>query len=85
MRLGPRVLRTETAGIVALAVLQALWGDLHVAAGTPQPRAFPRAIISSSRSKSGISGYSLTMRTWQITGAALAEAARVVGVHDVRR
>jgi 16S rRNA (uracil1498-N3)-methyltransferase len=29
VRLGPRVLRTETAGIVALAVLQALWGDLN--------------------------------------------------------
>ena len=29
VRLGPRVLRTETAGIVALAVLQALWGDLQ--------------------------------------------------------
>ncbi len=28
VRLGPRVLRTETAGIVALAVLQAFWGDL---------------------------------------------------------
>jgi 16S rRNA (uracil1498-N3)-methyltransferase len=28
VRLGPRVLRTETAGIVALAVLQATWGDL---------------------------------------------------------
>lgn len=28
VRLGPRVLRTETAGMVALAVLQALWGDL---------------------------------------------------------
>lgn len=27
--LGPRVLRTETAGIAALAVLQALWGDLQ--------------------------------------------------------
>jgi 16S rRNA (uracil1498-N3)-methyltransferase len=27
-RLGPRVLRTETAGIVALAVLQSRWGDL---------------------------------------------------------
>jgi len=26
--LGPRVLRTETAGLVALAVLQARWGDL---------------------------------------------------------
>jgi 16S rRNA (uracil1498-N3)-methyltransferase len=29
VRLGPRVLRTETAGIAALAVLQALWGDLQ--------------------------------------------------------
>jgi 16S rRNA (uracil1498-N3)-methyltransferase len=28
VRLGPRVLRTETAGIVALTVLQAMWGDL---------------------------------------------------------
>ncbi len=28
IRLGPRVLRTETAGVVALAVLQARWGDL---------------------------------------------------------
>lgn len=29
VRLGPRVLRTETAAIVALATLQALWGDLR--------------------------------------------------------
>jgi 16S rRNA (uracil1498-N3)-methyltransferase len=29
MRLGPRVLRTETAAVVALTVLQALWGDLQ--------------------------------------------------------
>jgi 16S rRNA (uracil1498-N3)-methyltransferase len=29
VRLGPRVLRTETAGIVALTVLQSLWGDLQ--------------------------------------------------------
>lgn len=27
-RLGPRILRTETAGLVALAVLQTRWGDL---------------------------------------------------------
>lgn len=27
MRMGPRVLRTETAGVAALAALQALWGD----------------------------------------------------------
>jgi 16S rRNA (uracil1498-N3)-methyltransferase len=29
VRLGPRVLRTETAGVAALAVLQARWGDLR--------------------------------------------------------
>jgi 16S rRNA (uracil1498-N3)-methyltransferase len=28
VRLGPRVLRTETAGMAALAAIQALWGDL---------------------------------------------------------
>lgn len=28
VRLGPRVLRTETAGVVALTVVQTLWGDL---------------------------------------------------------
>jgi len=28
VRLGPRVLRTETAGVVALSVLQSRWGDL---------------------------------------------------------
>ncbi len=27
VRLGPRVLRTETAGLAALAVMQAMWGD----------------------------------------------------------
>lgn len=27
LRLGPRVLRTETAGVAALAAMQALWGD----------------------------------------------------------
>jgi 16S rRNA (uracil1498-N3)-methyltransferase len=32
-RLGPRVLRTETAGLAALAALQATCGDLHDAAG----------------------------------------------------
>ena len=29
VRLGPRVLRTETASVVALSVLQAMWGDLQ--------------------------------------------------------
>lgn len=29
LRLGPRVLRTETAALTALAALQAIWGDLH--------------------------------------------------------
>lgn len=28
LRLGPRLLRTETAGVVALALMQAWWGDL---------------------------------------------------------
>jgi 16S rRNA (uracil1498-N3)-methyltransferase len=27
IRLGPRILRTETAGVAALAAIQALWGD----------------------------------------------------------
>ena len=27
VRMGPRVLRTETAGLAALAVMQAMWGD----------------------------------------------------------
>jgi 16S rRNA U1498 N3-methylase RsmE len=29
VRLGPRILRTETAALAMLAGLQALWGDLH--------------------------------------------------------
>jgi 16S rRNA (uracil1498-N3)-methyltransferase len=29
VRVGPRVLRTETAGVAALAAVQALWGDLR--------------------------------------------------------
>ena len=29
VRLGPRVLRTETAPLAALAAIQALWGDLR--------------------------------------------------------
>ena len=29
MRLGPRVLRTETAPLVALSVLGARWGDIN--------------------------------------------------------
>jgi len=29
VRFGPRVLRTETAGVAALAAVQALWGDLR--------------------------------------------------------
>jgi 16S rRNA (uracil1498-N3)-methyltransferase len=34
VHLGPRILRTETAGVAALAVIQALWGDLKsVASG----------------------------------------------------
>lgn len=33
VRLGPRVLRTETAGLAALAVIQCLWGDFRGEAG----------------------------------------------------
>jgi 16S rRNA (uracil1498-N3)-methyltransferase len=29
VRLGPRILRTETAALAMLASLQALWGDLR--------------------------------------------------------
>ncbi|MGB4912752.1 MAG: RsmE family RNA methyltransferase, partial [Candidatus Dechloromonas phosphoritropha] len=29
VRMGPRTLRTETAGLAALAVMQALWGDFR--------------------------------------------------------
>lgn len=29
VRLGPRILRTETAAVVALSILQGLWGDLR--------------------------------------------------------
>jgi 16S rRNA (uracil1498-N3)-methyltransferase len=29
VRLGPRILRTETAPLAALAAMQALWGDLR--------------------------------------------------------
>ena len=28
IKFGPRILRTETAAVSALAVLQAMWGDL---------------------------------------------------------
>jgi 16S rRNA (uracil1498-N3)-methyltransferase len=31
--LGPRILRTETAGVAALAALQILWGDFDRPAG----------------------------------------------------
>jgi 16S rRNA (uracil1498-N3)-methyltransferase len=30
IRFGPRVMRTETAAVAALAVLQARWGDFKV-------------------------------------------------------
>jgi 16S rRNA (uracil1498-N3)-methyltransferase len=33
IRLGPRVLRTETAALVALSALQTLWGDLYICRG----------------------------------------------------
>jgi len=28
VRLGPRVLRTETAALVAISVVQSIWGDM---------------------------------------------------------
>ena len=33
LALGPRILRTETAGLAALAVMQARWGDFLQSAG----------------------------------------------------
>lgn len=33
--LGPRVLRTETAGVVALSVLQSQWGDMNASLANP--------------------------------------------------
>ncbi len=33
LRLGPRILRTETAGLAALAAIQCLWGDFREGAG----------------------------------------------------
>jgi 16S rRNA (uracil1498-N3)-methyltransferase len=33
IRLGPRILRTETAGLAALAAMQCLWGDFREEAG----------------------------------------------------
>lgn len=33
VRLGPRILRTETAGLAALAAMQCLWGDFRERAG----------------------------------------------------
>jgi 16S rRNA (uracil1498-N3)-methyltransferase len=38
VRLGPRILRTETAGLAALAILQALWGDLRQQGGEDNVR-----------------------------------------------
>lgn len=42
VRMGPRVLRTETAALTALALAQALWGDLS-ASPTPTRPAGPRS------------------------------------------
>lgn len=33
LSLGPRVLRTETAGVVAISIIQGLWGDLSYSPG----------------------------------------------------
>jgi len=37
IRLGPRILRTETAGVAALAAIQTLWGDCGVTVQSPFP------------------------------------------------
>jgi len=44
MRLGPRTLRTETAPLVALSVLQALWGDLASPGSLIKPKPDSRPI-----------------------------------------
>ena len=69
--LGPRVLRTETAAIAALAWLQSRYGDLKTARSSRTLETarlqvmteVSSAIICSSRGRSGMSGVSLTMRT----------------------
>ncbi|MRD73895.1 16S rRNA (uracil(1498)-N(3))-methyltransferase [Rhodocyclus tenuis] len=38
VRLGPRVLRTETAGLAALAAMQCLWGDFMYSTPAPSPK-----------------------------------------------
>ncbi len=54
IRIGPRVLRTETAGVAALAALQALWGDwsklrrsgsAHGSAAPQAPQSVPRSVV----------------------------------------
>ena len=52
-------------------------------AGQPGITEVSSAIICSSRCKSGISGVSLTMRTWQMIGRALGKAARGIGPHHI--
>ena len=56
-----------------------------IGAATPHAARVSSLIIASSRSKSGINGYSLTMRTWQITGLRSPNDARIVRVHAPRR
>jgi len=65
LRLGPRVLRTETAAVAA----RAYCGGEVVSS----------AIMSSRRSMSGISGVSFTMRTWQMTGVRSANMRELSG------
>jgi len=47
--LGPRILRAETAAVAAIAVLQALWGDLLVLGGAashpPDPPSAARGLV----------------------------------------
>ena len=91
--MGPRVLRTETASIAALAVLQLVAGDFgelsrrpgggRAAARRPGRRQAATlvscAIIDSSRSTSGTSGVSLIMRSWHRAGQRSGIARELSG------
>ncbi len=78
LSLGPRILRTETAALAALAIIQQQARG-PVGRRTRQAARVSSAIISSRRSISGTSGVSLSMRTWQITGVRSANTFELSG------
>ena len=67
--LGPRILRTETAAVAAIAIAQSRWGDLS-RGGQRQACSDSRASMASIRSRSGINGNSLIILTRHSTGAS---------------